>query len=606
MAAPECVICLCEINNKPIQCPYCQHVAHVTCTKQYLLTDMKEPSCFHDTCMKEWSREVLDAMPLPKTWVANKLSQHRTEVLYQRERSLLPATAERVASRANLDIVKNEINRLTVLLNEQGDNEWFAEAVASRNAVTREHAEECIHISEVIGIKGRIKFLKTCLASMEVAQRVVEGRDVSPSTQRSIDRHEQEYMFRSGSEMTRRKTSEHDGEEDEPKTKTLFPCPVASCKGFIGSYNGKCILCETLVCRACREIISATVDVSPEDVRAATERHACDQSTLDTLALIASDSKKCPSCRVEITRSQGCPVMFCTRCNTFFSWTTLKRLQGQPHNPHFAEYQRSLRKGRPDARARSECSGQVPNKNDFMQRVTELGVPITWSTRPLAAEGIRAIEIVLHIQDQEIVPEPEPQQVNLLARLAYLRGEKSEERFKQIIKQHDKKLSLQREQNQVWEMFCAEIAIGLQQTIIDKASASKSRAMEFLSSIEGLVAYVNKAMKAIGKRYNMIPMLIGKSMTSHHRIHNALDTTYVYEVRKQAGTNLEPPRSPIREGASIFDAKDGPVTRKSIIIDQTSEEAKTFIGAMQVLVTPTKLSEDVLYKRPRINDSDSD
>lgn len=599
MSLPECCICLDEIKKNPLTCPHCKNTAHIACTKTHLLNEQQEPICFHPDCTKYWSREVIDAMPLPKSWVGKELREHRANVLYERERAMFPATAERVATRSNLDYLKTEIDRLRTLLEASQDNEWFAEAVQERNAVTREHADECIRLSEACGLRERIKFLTTCLRSMEVGQKVVEGRDNSPATERTIASHERNYNFRLGANAST-KAAKKEATDEEKKPKVLFGCPADGCNGFVSSYNVKCLICECLACRECRELICKTANVKPEDVRAAVEGHACDEGTLATLALVASDSKKCPSCRVDIMRTEGCPVMLCTHCGTFFDWNTMKRLQGKPHNPHYEEYLRMKNGGAGSSSVesrRNECVGQIPTKDAFILRIKTLGLPLQCSLQ-LGATGVRILDLVRHIQNREIVAEPDPQAVNLNHRLAFLRNEKTEERFKQLVQQNDKKLSLQRERNQVWEMFCAEVAVGMQTNIMNRETANKARAVEFLTSLTGLIAYVNKAMTAIGKRYNHQPFLIIRSHGEQHVIHNAIRSTFTYEVKKQLESNLDEP---------------SPVVHLDVEEDKAvfPNAAMTFIGALKSLITPlaepvpSTMSHDELFNQPRKRKSSS-
>jgi hypothetical protein len=544
MSLPECCICLDEINKNPVVCPYCRNTAHTACTKQHLLNEQQEPICYHPDCLKYWSREVIDAMPLPKSWVGKELREHRANVLYERERAMFPSTAERVTTRQNLDLLQNELQRLRTHLDNAQSNEWFLEAVQQRNAVTKEHAEECLRLSELCGLRERLKFLTNCLRSMEVGQRVAEGRDTSAVTQRAIDAHEQNYIFRSSAAAARIETKADDGTE-EKKPKVLFGCPANGCNGFVGSYNNKCLICDVLVCKYCHEIISPTKDVEPQDVQSAIESHVCDAGTLATLTLVASDSKKCPNCCVSIMRTEGCPVMLCTKCGTFFSWTTLKRLQGRQHNPHYEEYQRMRNGGLANNQNESErmapvCVVQLPTKDGFIARLNRLGLPSDCLLQ-LGVIGVRILDLVRHIQNEEIVPEPNPQEVNLVQRLALIRNEMTTERFKQLVHQNDKRLSLKRERNQVWEMFCAEISVGMHTNVINTDTSNMARAVEFLTSIEGLIAYVNKAMTTIGKRYNHLPMLILRTLSDKYHLHTGLPQSYIYEVRKIVTSNLGEP-----------------------------------------------------------------
>ncbi len=77
-----------------------------------------------------------------------------------------------------------------------------------------------------------------------------------------------------------------------------------------------------------------------------TSDHFCDEGTLETIKHIKTVCETCPKCHVLIEKeSGGCDQMFCTKCNTTFSWTT-KRIvtKGEiHHNPHFYDWQRQNR-----------------------------------------------------------------------------------------------------------------------------------------------------------------------------------------------------------------------------------------------------------------------
>jgi hypothetical protein len=103
---------------------------------------------------------------------------------------------------------------------------------------------------------------------------------------------------------------------------SMFPCPVAECRGYI-SDRGECGSCKETVCVKCREV--------EKD-----KKHKCDPSVIASLKMIEQQSKPCPKCKVGIERSHGCGHMFCTFCRTHFDWNTLKILdQNQSTNFHY-------------------------------------------------------------------------------------------------------------------------------------------------------------------------------------------------------------------------------------------------------------------------------
>ena len=95
-----------------------------------------------------------------------------------------------------------------------------------------------------------------------------------------------------------------------------------------------CDSCKIQVCSLC--------------IEEAKPNHQCDKDVLDTLKHIHATCETCPKCSAVIEKERGgCDQMFCTKCNTTFSWTTRRILtKGEVrHNPHFYEWQRQQQEG---------------------------------------------------------------------------------------------------------------------------------------------------------------------------------------------------------------------------------------------------------------------
>lgn len=106
--------------------------------------------------------------------------------------------------------------------------------------------------------------------------------------------------------------------------------------------HGTSATTEPLTCDSCKiQICSLCIEESKPG-------HRCDKDVLDTLKHIHAICETCPKCQAIIEKeSGGCDQMFCTKCNTTFSWTTRRILtKGEVrHNPHFYEWQRQQQKG---------------------------------------------------------------------------------------------------------------------------------------------------------------------------------------------------------------------------------------------------------------------
>jgi hypothetical protein len=123
-------------------------------------------------------------------------------------------------------------------------------------------------------------------------------------------------------------------------------CPVGGCRGFL-SGDFSCGLCKTSVCVDCHEI--------------KVYGHICLADNIASVKALAKEAKPCPSCAATISKIDGCDQMWCTQCQTTFSWRTGLKELGRVHNPHFYEWMR--RNGGMPREAEDECG--VPGINSF-------------------------------------------------------------------------------------------------------------------------------------------------------------------------------------------------------------------------------------------------
>ncbi len=137
--------------------------------------------------------------------------------------------------------------------------------------------------------------------------------------------------------------------------KVLRACPGAGCRGFLNEI-GTCALCTLTVCLKCMERKE--------------EEHACNPETVATVALLVRDTKPCPTCHAPISKIDGCDQMWCTQCQTAFSWRTGQKEAGRVHNPHFYEWMR-------------RTQGSVPREPDDRPRGCDALRHVRWFYGPL-------------------------------------------------------------------------------------------------------------------------------------------------------------------------------------------------------------------------------
>ena len=105
-------------------------------------------------------------------------------------------------------------------------------------------------------------------------------------------------------------------------------CPAPDCRGFLSS-QWKCGICSNWTCPTCHEVKGPDRNVE----------HICEPTNVATAELLARDTRHCPKCATPIFKIDGCDQMWCTQCQTGFSWRT-GRIETNVHNPHYFEWLR--------------------------------------------------------------------------------------------------------------------------------------------------------------------------------------------------------------------------------------------------------------------------
>jgi len=115
-----CQICDYSLNlstRKLVNCQYCGFGACRTCCETYTLNE-SIPKCMNNDCNQEWTRQFISSN-FTSVFVNKKLKTHREEVLYERERALLPSTqpfVEQIIAQRNIDKVMADIREKIRLL----------------------------------------------------------------------------------------------------------------------------------------------------------------------------------------------------------------------------------------------------------------------------------------------------------------------------------------------------------------------------------------------------------------------------------------------------------------------------------------------------------
>lgn len=114
----DCNVC-CEAYNKmkrkKIACPKCDYEICRTCVETYLLGTHQDPHCMN--CKHVWDREFLDSA-CTKVFVSKSLKTHRENILFEREKCLMPETQPYVEREILLRRMKAELEEETRIFEE--------------------------------------------------------------------------------------------------------------------------------------------------------------------------------------------------------------------------------------------------------------------------------------------------------------------------------------------------------------------------------------------------------------------------------------------------------------------------------------------------------
>jgi hypothetical protein len=326
--AEECSICLrpfTRVIRARVACQDCNSTACRSCVQQYLTTsDQPRPHCFG--CRRELSFVFL-ASNLTQTFVRKTLQQRIVEAELDAERARLPDSQ----GAAQIIITRNALNSERYILGCARRNLSNAMSVARRRFAAAESGERVAILAEYDRLKNKVRTNRELRAENKVALDFFRARSTDAM-------HEPENELRAvkaaGRDTYRvfRVADGGDGEavpvapKPEPKREFRFRCQKDGCRGFV-NHVYHCGLCGTWTCSKC-------FAVRDED-------HECREEDVETAKEIRKSTKPCPKCGTRISRISGCSQMWCTACNTAFSWRTGLEIPGTIHNPHYFEWRRN-------------------------------------------------------------------------------------------------------------------------------------------------------------------------------------------------------------------------------------------------------------------------
>lgn len=454
----SCSICVESFNRStrsPVKCPTCQATACSSCTETYLCSSTQDPHCM--SCRVGWTPEVLDSCGLSKKFVRQTYKTHRENVLFERERALMPETQPHVERR--LKIVRLELES-TVITNRILEVEHKIHQINSKPLAV---------IAVEIGTNDQLEcILERTRQSYAMRENIAS--DLNKQT-----------MLSSMIASVRNVYVSSDTKKEARKF--IRACPHNGCAGFL-STAWKCGVCENWTCPDCHDVIGLDKQVE----------HVCKPECLETARLIDKDSRPCPKCASMIFKIEGCDQMWCTQCATAFSWRTGAVEVGRIHNPHYYEYNRS--RGRVAREIGDIPCGGMPSDRHITDKLLNI------SDKQFIQNVVRLHWHIAHVTIPHYNIGPPN---NLELRIKYMMKTIPENVFKQKIQQKDKATKKGTDIVNVLNTYQL-VSSEIMQRIAGFSTVQEFR--DGCEEISEIRKYTNDMLGIISKRYSCVTPFI--------------------------------------------------------------------------------------------------
>jgi hypothetical protein len=452
----ECVVCY-EKNGASVCCAKCNVRVCVDCFQTYLLNSTLTPSCM--SCKTTLSDDFV-IRNTNRSWRRSKYKVYREQRLYDMEQARFPDTQ-----------VHAEVYQKARIMSAAAAEELRKEAELYKIAVAK--------IPSDVPFYGSDPSPQICLWTYE--SRIHVPTRIIKECRLPISSHG---LWGWGG---------FNKVEAQKRHTQVVACISNGCSGFLNG-DFSCGLCNVKVCRKCHE--------------STTEGHECNKDTIESIKAIRAESRGCPKCSALISKIDGCDQMWCTQCQTTFSWRTGQVEAGHTHNPHYYEWMRA-NGGMPRAPGDVVQCAAYPTLHAL---TTALGMHQSGlevdlfnkcklgasSDQLLRAKLIDMHRNILHIEGSirfnlNVTP-PD----NHVLRVQLLTKEITSDKMKSLLQKRDKAYRKDLAKSQIYQMTYAVAGDLFRKLIADKNFA------EGCMELRNLLTYSNTCLDGVADMYDCI------------------------------------------------------------------------------------------------------
>lgn len=552
-----CIESFNKSTRKRVICPYCptdgtETPTCLSCVKTYLLQDdAPTPRCA--ACRAGWTEDFM-THTFPKSWLLKNYKAHRERILLDTERARLPEAQEdagryrralQVLERINAQIapIMERMKQLPELQAEKDAYDAYLAANVIRNTEERNVSREAEHFMEleqkamtkldILDVDARPFDDRWCaeiealsaenlkrIAYMELREARAQYEEIQRGFQerRAFLRNEENRLWRAfmearnvaltakaplRQEINALQTREYRDaqhikksvgsapvartgvttEAERSRWTFVMKCPLTDCEGFVGT-NWKCGLCEAEFCKECGDQCRKHTNA---------EEHVCDPEIRSTHQALRKESKPCPKCAAMISKIDGCDQMWCTQCQTAFSWRTGQIETSHIHNPHYFQWMRQTGATAP-LRPVGDCLNLEPE--ELIDQVIHYGARRQQWNIVEWARQIRHYRFE-YGHHQRTLQEKQNDDWRRQLRVKRLVNEITDDIWKDRLQRGEKATQKEFAVVQVMDLFLQAGLDILRNTLPDDADVQT-----LIEQIEALRKFCNEEMDKIGRRFN--------------------------------------------------------------------------------------------------------
>lgn len=205
----------------------------------------------------------------------------------------------------------------------------------------------------------------------------------------------------------------------------VCPCPQQDCRGFVFSNDHQCSICSIKICKKCRLVEDDT-------------EHECNPDDVESVKIIQKECKACPGCGAPSRKTEGCSQVWCLVCHKAWDWNTMNIETGYIHATDYFNYMRRNGLNIPERiEPVANCHVNPPIDiirlaRRFPETLTKNEQDFILSRWQIVCENLRQYEPVREKGTMDL-------------RLAYLRKEIDDKKWKRMLHMRDKSESFKKE-----------------------------------------------------------------------------------------------------------------------------------------------------------------